>query len=63
MLIRWNDYFNMGSACEIEGDYEGALAQYEKASRRAPELDSLREVCDNLRERIRKMREIAGEGK
>lgn len=63
MLIRWNDYFNMGSACEIAGDYEGALAQYEKASRRAPELDSLREVCDNLRERIRKMREIAGEGK
>lgn len=63
MLIRWNDYFNMGSACEIEGDYEGALVQYEKASRRAPELDSLREVCDNLRERIRKMREAAGEGK
>lgn len=54
MLIRWNDYFNMGSACELAGDYEGALRYYKKASERAPELKSLREVCDNLRERMEK---------
>lgn len=54
MLIRWNDYFNMGSACELKGDYKAALTYYEKAGERAPELASLREVCDNLRERIKK---------
>jgi len=53
-LIRWNDYFNMGSACEIAGNFEEALTYYEKASERAPELESLREVCNSLRERMEK---------
>ncbi len=62
MLIRWNDYFNMGSACEIQGDFAEALRHYEKARARAPELESLQEVCDNLRERMDKMKDIGKRG-
>lgn len=58
MLIRWNDYFNMGSASEIQGAYAEALRHYEKARKRAPELESLQEVCHNLRERMDKMKDI-----
>lgn len=63
MLIRWNDYFNMGSACEIAGNFKEALTCYEKASERAPELESLREVCDSLRGRIEKRKNIKADGK
>ena len=62
MLIRWNDYFNMGSACEIQGNYEEALRHYEKARTRAPELESLQEVCDNLRDRMEKMKGVKRPG-
>ncbi len=62
MLIRWNDYFNMGSACEIQGDFAEALRQYEKARARAPELESLQEVCDNLRDRMDKMKVMKASG-
>ena len=48
----------MGSACEIQGDFAEALRHYEKARARAPELESLQEVCDNLRERWDKMKDI-----
>jgi len=62
MLIRWNDYFNMGSACEIQGNYAEALRHYEHARTRAPELESLQEVCDNLRKRMDKMKDMKKSG-
>jgi hypothetical protein len=52
MLIRWNDYFNLGSACEIKEDYEGALHAYENAQERAPGAASLQTICDDMRKRI-----------
>ncbi len=52
MLIRWNDYFNMGSACEMNYNYPLALDYYEQAHERAQGLVSLEEICNNLRERI-----------
>ena len=52
LLIRWNDYFNMGSAYELKEEYENALNQYERAAERAPEIGSLRDICDDMRERI-----------
>lgn len=56
LLIRWGDYVNLGSAYEIKGDYEAALHAYEQALERAPNKETLKTICENMRERIERMK-------
>lgn len=54
LLLRWNDYFNLGSAYESQGKLEEALEQYEKAVERSPEIVAIRGVRDDMRKNLGK---------
>ncbi|NLN93336.1 MAG: tetratricopeptide repeat protein [Candidatus Hydrogenedens sp.] len=54
LLLRWNDYFNLGSAYQSQGKLEEALEQYEKAVERAPEILAIRGVRDDMRRQLEK---------
>ena len=56
LLMRWNDYLNLGSAYEVTGDLEKALEQYEKGLEVSPENAALRQICKETRERIQQQR-------
>lgn len=53
LLIRWNDYYNLGSAYEARGMDREALEQYEKARARAPHIEALNSICEDMRARTR----------
>ena len=52
LLIRWNDYFNLGSAYEVKEEYGPALEQYEKALKKSPENKAVEQICKDMREKI-----------
>jgi 4-amino-4-deoxy-L-arabinose transferase-like glycosyltransferase len=52
LLLRWNDYFNLGSAYESKNRRQEALEQYEKAVERAPEIIAIQGVRDEMRRQL-----------
>ena len=52
LLIRWNDYLNLGSAYETKGEYALALEQYEKALEKSPENKAVEQICRDMRAKM-----------
>ena len=49
LLLRWNDYLNLGSAYEVKGNHELALDEYQKALEKSPKNVALQQICSDLR--------------
>ncbi len=49
LLIRWNDYYNLGSAYEATGMRDKALEQYERGLEQTPEHPTLLHAANEIR--------------
>ena len=52
LLLRWNDYYNLGTAYELKGDFQNALKQYEKGLENTPEHPTLLHAAEEARSQL-----------